>query len=158
MGQRTWSCFPYEPSTTGIAKISEDGSFDVKVIPNPPYDDMRHHAAWIVGPGVAVEVYQYVDARERSTFHFDEYDLNTGEKMAYRYAFVSGGGFGCYSKTEVSMSAGSAHVDPARGLSPDTLRLVFSKVHDQAVSAPVVNPEAPPCKSADEKHALPAIH
>jgi hypothetical protein len=150
--------FSYNPSSTGIAKISEDGSFDVKIIPNPPYNDERHHNAWMVGPGVAVEVYDYADKRERSTFHFDEYDLTSGQVTAYRYAFVSGGGFGCYSKNEVSMLTRSANVDLARGLSPDESHLIFSKLQNQAVSEPVVNPNAPPCAPTADPHALQTIH
>jgi hypothetical protein len=139
--------FSNDPPTTGIAKVSENGSFEVKVIPNPPYDDVRHHNQWMIGPGVAVEVYHYVDARERSTFHFDEYDLATRNETAYRYAFTPGGGFGCYSHDEVSMLVPTA---PARGLSPDTLRLVFSKLQDQAVSKPVINPNACNCEPKAE--------
>ena len=65
---------------------------------------------------------------ERVTFHFDEYDLKTGDKVASKTARISGGAFGCYNGTEVSMLALSAHVDPARGLSPDTVLLVISKL------------------------------
>jgi hypothetical protein len=139
--------FSNDPPATGIAKISEDGSFDVKIIPNPPYNDERQHNRWMAGPGVAVEVYHYVNKRERSTFHFDEYDLNTGDETAYRYAFTSAGGFGCYSREEVSMLVPTA---PARGLSPDTLRLVFAKLQDQAVSKPVINPEPCNCEPKAE--------
>jgi hypothetical protein len=150
--------FSYNPSSTGIAKISEDGSFDVKIIPNVPFNDERHHNAWMVGPGVAVEVYDYADKRERSTLHFDEYDLTSGQVTAYRYAFVSGGGFGCYSKNEASMLTRSANVDLARGLSPDEMHLIFSKLQNQAVSEPVVNPNAPPCAPAADPHALQTVH
>jgi hypothetical protein len=75
---------------------------------------------------VAVEVYHMVG--ERVTFHFDEYDIKTGEKVASKIAHISGGAFGCYTGAEVSMLAPSAHVDPARGLSSDTLRLVISRL------------------------------
>jgi hypothetical protein len=136
----------YDPPATGLAKILEDGQVQVKIIPNAPYDDQRHHNQWMFGAGVLVETYHYVDAHERCTFHFDEYDLNTGERTRSRYAFISGGGFACYSGNEVSMLAQSAHVDPARGLSPDTLRLVFGKLQDQPVSKPVIDPDA--CKRA----------
>ncbi|HEY4904560.1 MAG TPA: hypothetical protein VIH89_13890 [Candidatus Sulfotelmatobacter sp.] len=111
---------------TAIAAISETGHLDIKVIPAPPDTAQRHHNQWVFGPRVAVEVYHMVG--ERITFHFDEYDLNTGEKVASKIAHISGGAFGCYTGAEVSMLAPSAHVDPARGLSPDTLRLVISKL------------------------------
>jgi hypothetical protein len=84
------------------------------------------HNQCVFGPGVAVEVYHMVG--ERMTFHFEEYDLKTGEKVASRVAHISGGAFGCYTGTEVSMLAPSAHVDPVRGLSEDTLRLLISKL------------------------------
>jgi len=143
--------YSYDPAATGIAKISEDGQLDIKIIPNPPYNDQRHHNQWLFGPGVAVEMYHYVG--ERSTFHFDEYDVDSGQRTASRFAFISGGGSGCYWRDEVSMQAASFHVDPARGLPPDTLRLVFAKLHDQPVSMPVVNPEACHCAQADNHHA-----
>ena len=131
-----------EPPASGLAKILEDGTIEIKIIPNAPFSDERHHNEWLFGPDVAVEMYHFVDAHERCTFHFDEYDLNTGERRKSRYAFISGGGFACYSGNEVSMTAQSAHVDPARGLAADTLRLVFGKLQDQPVSKPVENPQA----------------
>lgn len=115
---------------TAIATISEGGQFDIKVIPMPADNDQRHHNQWLFGPGVAVEVYHVVG--ERITFHFDEYDLKTGEKVASKMAHISGGTFACYTGAEVSMLAHSAHVDPARGLAPDTTRLVMSKLQEAA--------------------------
>jgi hypothetical protein len=111
---------------TAIATISETGQLDIRVISVPPHTDQRHHNQWVFGPGVAVEVYHMVG--ERVTFHFDEYDIKTGEKVASKIAHISGGAFGCYTGAEVSMLAPSAHVDPARGLSSDTLRLVISRL------------------------------
>lgn len=115
---------------TAIATISETGQLNIKVIPVPPDDDHRHHNQWIFGLGVAVDAYHIVG--ERVTVHFDEYDLATGEKVASKIAHISGSAFGCYTGAEVSMLAHSAHVDPARGLSPDTLRLVVSKLQSAA--------------------------
>jgi hypothetical protein len=111
---------------TAIATISEIGQLDIKIIRVPVDNDQRHHMQWLFGHGVAVEAYHMVG--ERITLHFDEYDLSTGEKVASKMAHISGGTFGCYTGAEVSMLAHSAHVDPARGLSPDTLRLVVSKL------------------------------
>jgi hypothetical protein len=130
----------YYPPTTGLARIGDDGELEIKVIPNTPNDEERHHNEWTFGPDVLVEVYHYV--RERSIFHFDEYDLSTGERTRIRYAFISGGSFACYSGNEISMASLSGHVDPARKLSPGTVRLVFGKLQDQVVSKPVVNPDA----------------
>jgi len=132
----------YEPPATGLAKILEDGNIEIKITPNAPYNDERHHSEWLFGPDIAVETYHFVDAHERCTLHFDEYDLNTGERTKSRYAFISGGGFACYSGNEVSMISPSAHVDPARGLAAETLRLVFGKLQDQPVSKPVEDPQA----------------
>jgi hypothetical protein len=129
----------YDPPATGLAKISEDGQLDIKIVSSPHDTDQRHHNEWTFGPGVAVEIYHYVG--ERSTFHYDEYDLNTGQKTVSRYAFISGSPLGCYGQNDVSMVARSTRVDPARRMSPDTMLLVFADLHDQAESAPVVNPE-----------------
>jgi hypothetical protein len=109
-----------------IATISDAGQLDIRVIPVPPDNDQRHHSQWVFGPGVAVDVYHMVG--ERITFHFDEYDLKTGEKVAGKISHISGGAFGCYTGVEVSMLAPSTHIDPARGLSADTLHLVISKL------------------------------
>jgi len=131
--------YSYDPPTTGLAKISEDGQLDIKIVSSPHDTDQRHHTEWTFGPGVAVEIYHYVS--ERRTNHYDEYDLNTGQKTVSRYAFISGSPLGCYGQNDVSMMAHSAHVDPERGLSPDTMLLFFADLHDQPVSAPVVNLE-----------------
>jgi hypothetical protein len=135
----------YEPPATGLAKILEDGNVEIKILPNAPYNDERHHNEWLFGPDVAVEMYHYVDARERCTFHFDEYDLNTGERTASRYALLTGGGFACYSGNEASMLARISYGYPAEGISSDTMRLVFGKLQDQPVSNPVENPRACDC-------------
>jgi hypothetical protein len=50
------------------------------------------------------------------------------------------------------------NVDLAHERSPDEMHLVFGKLHDQAVSAPVVNPNAPPCAANADPHALQTIH
>jgi hypothetical protein len=139
----------YDPPATGLAKISEDGQLDIKIVSSPPDTDQRHHNEWTFGPGVAVEIYHYVG--ERSTFHYDEYDLNTGERIASRYAFISGTPLGCYGRSEISMF-GPQTSCPARGLSPDTLRLVFAELHDQPVSMPVVNPEKVDCGCKSDPH------
>jgi hypothetical protein len=112
-----------------IATISETGHIEVKTIPVPPDTDQRHHATWLTGPGIAVDVYQYVGEKPPGSLHFDEYDLNTGQKVATRSSPGVGFTLACYSGSEFSMLAHSAHVDPARHLSPDTLRLVTVKLH-----------------------------
>jgi hypothetical protein len=139
------------PQATGLAKISEDGQIEIKIVPEPIYNDQRHHNSWMLGAGVAVEEYHYVG--ERSTQHYDEYDVNTGQRTASRYAFISGGSrLGCYGQSEVSNILQGTYVDPTGKLSLDTLRLVFAKLHDQAVSAPVVNPEACHCAARTDQH------
>lgn len=115
-----------EPLQTAIATISEAGHIDITIVAVPP-DDKHHHNEWLLGPGVAVEVYNYlvqVGPRPRAFNGFDEYDLKTGEKVATKVSFPAGFTFGCYSGNEVSFLAHSAHVDPERRLSPETLRLV----------------------------------
>lgn len=139
----------YDPQATGLARISEDGQIDIKIVPEPIYNEQRHHNSWTFGAGVAVEEYHYVG--ERSTFHFDEYDVDTGQRIASRYAFISGSRAGCYSRGEVSMLSNSAHVDPAQKLTRDT-RLVFANLQDQQVSTPVVNPETCHCAVKAEQH------
>lgn len=111
-----------------IATISETGHIDVKIIPVPPDTDQRHHATWLSGPAVAVEVYQYVGEKPPGSLHFDEYDLNTGQEVATKSSPGVGFALACYSRSEFSMLAHSAHADPARHLSPDTLRLVTAKL------------------------------
>jgi len=114
---------------TAIATISETGNdiLKIKLVPVPPDSDQRHHNQWLFGPGVAVEVYHDPSERPHIT-RFDEYDLASGEKVATKSMPPAGFAFGCYSGDEVSMLAHSAQVDPARHLSPDTLRLVTSKL------------------------------
>ena len=113
---------------TAIATITETGRLDVKVIPVPPDSDQRHHNEWLFGPGVAVEVYHYVGEKPHVTMRFDEYNLASGEKVATKSAPPTGFQSGCYLGNEFSMLAHSAHIDPARHLSPDTLRLVTSNL------------------------------
>lgn len=116
-----------EPLATAIGTISETGQVNVKIVPEPVFNEQRHHNEWVFGPGVAVEVYHIVG--ERAMFRFDEYELSSGNKIATKSAHISGGGLGCYTKDEVSMLAASFHEDPSRHLSPDTERLVFSTLH-----------------------------
>jgi hypothetical protein len=118
-------------SDAGIAKISETGRFDVKIILDPVDDDQHPYHLWLLGPGVAVEEYTFKSERPYR-MHFDEYDLNSGQKIATKVS--AGGSAQCYFGSEISWTTGSAHVDPARHLSPDTLRLVFSQLESQAVS------------------------
>lgn len=120
-----------EPPQTAIAMLSEEGYIDITVVAVPPDSDAHHHNEWLFGPGVAVEAYHYlvrVGQRQRAFDGFDEYDLKTGEKVATKGSFPQGFAFGCYSGNEVSFLAHSAHVDPARRLSPDALRLVTVKL------------------------------
>lgn len=118
------------PPQTAIATIAEKGNadLDIKVIDAPLDTETRHHGLWLFGPGVAVESYIYPKERPHITDRFDEYDLKTGQKIATKTAPGTGFQFGCYARDEFSMLAGSVHVDPARHLSPDTLRLVTSKL------------------------------
>jgi hypothetical protein len=119
-----------EPPQTAVARIAETGNhnLDVKVIAAPLDTETRHHNEWVFSPGVAVDVYHYTNERPHVTFRFDEYDLKTGDKIATKSAPPTGFQFGCYMGDEFSMLAHSAHVDPARHLAPDTLRLVASKL------------------------------
>ena len=119
-----------EPPQTAIATIAERGNqdLDIKVIAAPLDTETRHHNKWVFGPGVAVEIYHYTNDRPHITWRFDEYDLRTGQMIATKSAPPAGFQFGCYMGDEVSELAHSAHVDPARHLSPDTLRLVTSKL------------------------------
>jgi hypothetical protein len=127
-----------EPPRTAVAVISETGHLDITNVTLPADGDAHHHNEWLFGPGVAVEVYHYlvqVDHRPRAFDGFDEYDLKTGEKVATKGLFPVGFAFGCYSGNEVSMLAHSAHVDPARRLSPETLRLVTVKLQQATPKA-----------------------
>lgn len=117
-----------EPPQTAIATISETGDLDVKVIAAPVDTETRHHNEWEFGPEVAVDLYIYTNERPHVTYRFDEYDLKTGVKIATKSAPPTRFQFGCYMGDEFSMLAHSAHVDPARHLSSDTLRLVTSKL------------------------------
>jgi hypothetical protein len=118
------------PPQTAIATIAETGNdiLKIKVIPVPEDGDQRHHNRWQFGPGVAVEEYVLPGERPRVFSRFDEYDLTTGEKVASKSAVPSGFQPGCYLGDRVSMLAHSYHVDPARGLPPETLRLVTVKL------------------------------
>jgi len=119
-----------QPPQTAIATIAEKGNqnLDIKVIAAPPDTKTRHHGEWVFGPGVVVDLYIYTNERPHVTDRFDEYDLETGEKIATKSAPPTGYQTGCYTGDEFSMLAHSAHVDPAGHLSPDTLRLVTSKL------------------------------
>jgi len=112
--------------TFGIAIITEKGHVDVNILPVPPNSATRYHNQWLFGPGVAVEVYHDPSERPHPIDRFDEYDLASGQKLATKSAPGTGFAFGCYSGNQVSMLAHSAHVDPARHLSPNALRLVTS--------------------------------
>lgn len=113
---------------SAIATITERGDIDVKAVPVPPNSSTRYHNEWLLGPGVAVEVYHDPSERPHPVLRFDEYDLSRGKKIASKSAPGTGFTFGCYSGREISMLAHSAHVDLARHLSKDTLRLVTSSL------------------------------
>jgi len=116
---------------TALATISESGHIDIKILPVPPDSDKHHHNEWLFGPGVAVEEYHYLRAtggRPRAVSGFDEYDLTLGKRVATKTALPSGFQSGCYLGDEFSMLAHSAHVDPARHLLPEALRLVTVKL------------------------------
>jgi hypothetical protein len=122
-----------EPPQTAIATMSETGHIDVTVVALPPDSDKHRHNEWLFDPSVAVEVYHYlvqVGQRRRGFYGFDEYDLKTGKKISTKGSFPEGFTFGCYSGNEVSFLAHSAHADPVRRLSPDTLRLVTAKLQE----------------------------
>lgn len=125
--------YSYDPPATGIAKISEAGSIEIKIVPAPYDDDKRHHNGWQLGPAVAVEVYHNVGERPLK-FRFDEYDLTTGEKIATKSSRSPG--IGCYTGSEITTLEPSFHTDPSRHLPPDALRLVFSKLEDLPASPP----------------------
>ncbi|MGP0017264.1 MAG: hypothetical protein ACLPHP_01745 [Candidatus Sulfotelmatobacter sp.] len=78
-----------EPPTTMIATISESGKLSVKPLPEPMLGETRY-IMWLVGPGVAVEMYHLDDDRTLigglPVFRFDEYDLKTGKKIASKAA------------------------------------------------------------------------
>ena len=105
-----------------IARISESGSVNIKALPESPDDDQRHHHLWLLGPGIAVEEYSYTGERPRIRMHYDEYDLNSGKKIATKVS--AGGSATCYYGTEVNWIA------------PDTRRLFFNRLENQALSPP----------------------
>lgn len=119
-----------QPPQTAIATIAEKGNqiLDIQVIDPPPDSETRHHGLWLFGPGIAVDMYFFPYDKPHPLDRFDEYDLKTGNMIASKTAPGTGFQFGCYMGNEFSMLAHSAHVDPARHLSPDTLRLVTSKL------------------------------
>jgi len=122
-----------EGPKTAIATISAEGHLDVKLVRLLPDTEDRHHNEWLFGSGVAVEEYRYfgyVGGTKRAFLGFDEYDLRTGEKVATKSTVPVGFVRGCYLGNEFSMLAHSAHVDPVRGLSPETLRVVTTKLMD----------------------------
>jgi hypothetical protein len=82
-----------EPPITEIARISETGGLIITTIPEETFDDRRQHEKWLLGPGVAVDMYdlaseQPSSARQAPTLQFDEYDLNSGKKVASKTAPV----------------------------------------------------------------------
>jgi hypothetical protein len=115
---------------TAIATVSEAGRLAIKLISVPADTEQWRHNQWLFGAGVAVEAYHDPTERPHISIRFDEYDLATGEKIAAKKAAPGVGGYniGCYYGNEVTWLAGSAHVDPARGLSPDALRLVTAEI------------------------------
>jgi hypothetical protein len=118
------------PPQTAIATISEKGdhNLDITIVAAPIDTETRHHNYWVFGPGVAVDVYIDPTERPHVSDRFDEYDLASGTKIATKRAYGGGFQFGCYMGDSFSMLAHSAHVDPASRLSPDTLRLVTTKL------------------------------
>jgi hypothetical protein len=116
-----------EPPQTAIATISETGDLDIRVVAAPLDTETRHQNEWSSAPGLRWISITRSNERPHVTDRFDEYDLKTGEKVATKSAPPTGFQFGCYMGDEFSMLAHSAHVDPARHFSWDTLRLVTSK-------------------------------
>jgi hypothetical protein len=127
-----------QPPQTALATIAEKGNqnLDIKVIAAPFDSEVRHHNEWLFGPGVVVDLFHYTNERPHVTARFDEYDLKTGEKIATKSALPTGFGFGCYLGNEFIMLVPSAHEDPARHLSPETLRLVTTKLRVDEASSP----------------------
>jgi hypothetical protein len=121
-------------SAIGIAKISKTGNLDIKIIPEPPDNDERIHRSWLLAPGVAVEEYTDKSDRPRYEMHYDEYDLNSGLRIATKYSL--GGAAECYLGAEVNWATTSNHVDPSRHPSPNTLWLLFSTLENEAASRP----------------------
>lgn len=79
-----------EPLATEIARISENGKLSVKTLQEPVLNDQTRFVKWLVGPGVAAEMYHMVGDQRRIGRHlvwsFDEYDLKSGEKVASKTA------------------------------------------------------------------------
>jgi hypothetical protein len=78
----------HEPLATEIAMISESGKLSFKTL-----DPMSHDpqfTKWLVGPGVAVEMYHLAGDRRRidglPVWSFDEYDLKSGRRIASKAA------------------------------------------------------------------------
>ena len=78
----------YEPLATEIAMISESGKLSLKNLAPMSHDPQ--FTKWLVGPGVAVEMYQLAGDRRRTGGHpvwsFDEYDLKSGKRIASKIA------------------------------------------------------------------------
>ena len=80
-----------EPLATEIATISESGKLSVKALPEPILEDPHDHIRWLVGPGVAVEMYSRMNEKfslvdRHPVHHFDEYDLKSGKRIASKTA------------------------------------------------------------------------
>jgi|HubBroStandDraft_1064217.scaffolds.fasta_scaffold00503_4 hypothetical protein len=78
-----------EPPTTMIATISESGKLHVKTVPEPVLGETPG-TTWLVGQGVAVEMY-HLDGDSRRigvypVWNFDEYDLKGGKRIASKTA------------------------------------------------------------------------
>jgi hypothetical protein len=126
--------------TYAIATISESGHVDINVLSVPPSSDKRHHNEWLFGPGIAVEGYHFVGEKPHVKFRFDEYDLTSGKKIRTKATFGAGFVTGCYSGDEISYLVHSAHVEKARGLSPETLRLVTVKLEESKAAPEAEGP------------------
>jgi hypothetical protein len=136
--------------TYAIATISEAGQIDVKILSVPRNSDTRQHNEWLFGPGVAVDLYHFVGEKPHVKFRFDEYDLTSGKMIHTKTTPPAGFMTGCYFGDEVSYLAHSAHVEKARGLSPDTLRLVTVKLEQSNAvkqdEGPAINSSLPAAK------------
>jgi hypothetical protein len=77
-----------EPLATEIVRISESGKLSVKTL--EPISGDPQDTKWLVGPGVAVEMYHGAGDRRRRNAHpvwnFDEYDLKSGQRIASKIA------------------------------------------------------------------------
>jgi hypothetical protein len=78
----------YEPLATEIAMISESGKLSLKTFEPMSHDPQS--TRWLVGPGVAVEMYRLAGDRRRidqsPVWSFDEYDLKSGQRIASKAA------------------------------------------------------------------------